>query len=422
MTGSRLQDALDVQRATEIRRAARALLRRPLLRTGSDEFRLVRQHASELRKWFERNAGWSLLVDAETARLRRIPGRDEDPTHPARDLRTELPFSRRRYVLACLCLAVLERAEHQIALGRLAEHVVAAAADPELVAAGVEFTLADREQRTDLVAVVRLLIDWGVLSRVAGDEEAFLKASGDALYDVARRVLAGMLVSRRGPSTVRATEFEARLAELNSEVLPDSDELRNRALRHRLTRRLLDDPVLYFDELDDAEAAYLASQRGAVTRRITELTGLVPEVRAEGLAMVDPDDDLTDLRMPEQGTDGHLALLLAEFLAERGGPATVPDLERQAASWALEHAGFWRRTATQPGAEAALVAQAVERLEALGLVERGTGAEGLPMVRPRPALDRYRIGEAVVLEPGQSPPRKRAKNRTRNKSRKSGSQ
>lgn len=406
MSDNRLGDALAAQRADEVRRGARALLRRPLLRAGGDDFRLVRQHAAELRTWFDRNTGWTLLVDSEVARLRRVPGRDTDPTHPARDRRTGLPFSRRRYVLVCLCLAVLERAEHQIALGRLAEQVVLSAADPALEEAGVVFTLTDREQRTDLVAVVRLLLDWGVLARVAGDEDAFLKSAGDALYDVDRRVLAGLLVTRLGPSTVRAEDFEERLAELNAEVLPDSDELRNRALRHTLTRRLLDDPVLYLDELSDAERAYLATQRGALTRRIGELTGLVAEVRAEGVAMVDPDDDLTDLRMPEQGTDGHVALLVAEYLAGRGGSVTLGELHRLVAGWALEHAGFWRRSASVPGAEVELVEQAVVRLSALGLV----AVDGGDTVRGRPALDRYRVGETVLLEPGQSAPgRKRQK-------------
>ncbi|WP_371480723.1 TIGR02678 family protein [Kitasatospora sp. NBC_00315] len=410
---SRLGDALAAQHAEEVRRAARALLRRPLLRAGTDDFRLVRQHAGELRTWFDRNTGWALLVDSEVARLRRVPGRDTDPTHPARDQRTGLPFARRRYVLVCLCLAVLERSDQQIALGRMAEQVVLAAADPALDAAGVAFTLSDREQRTDLVAVVRLLLTWGVLAKVAGDEDAFLKSAGDALYDVDRRVLAGLLISRRGPSTVRADGFEERLAELNAEALPDSDELRNRALRYTLTRRLLDDPVLYLDELSEAEAGYLASQRGALTRRIGELTGLVPEVRAEGLAMVDPDDDLTDLRMPEQGTEGHVALLVAEYLAGKGGTVPLAELHRQVAGWALDHAGFWRRSATAPGAEVELTEQAVERLTALGLLERVTAADGTPAVRPRPALDRYRVGETVLLEPGGRAPKKSTADRTK---------
>ncbi|WP_371519912.1 TIGR02678 family protein [Kitasatospora sp. NBC_01300] len=412
MSDDRLGDVLAAQRSAEVRRAARALLRRPLLRAGgshADDFRLVRQYATELRTWFDRNTGWALSVDSEVVRLRRIPGRPDDPTHPARDQRTGLPFSRRRYVLICLCLAVLQRAEQQIALGRLAEQVVLSAADPTLDAAGVEFTLSDREQRTDLVAVVRLLLEWGVLAKVAGDEDAFLKSAGDALYDVDRRVLAVLLVSRRGPSTVRADGFEERLAELNAEVLPDSDELRNRALRHTLSRRLLDDPVLYLDGLTESESAYLTSQRGALTRRVAELTGLVAEVRAEGLAMVDPDDDLTDLRMPESGTDGHVALLVAEYLAGRGGTVPLADVHRQVAGWALEHAGFWRRSATAPGAEAELAEQAVDRLTALGLLDRAVASDGAALVRPRPALDRYRVGETVLLEPGQSVPRKNPK-------------
>ncbi|MGW7293163.1 TIGR02678 family protein [Streptomyces xiamenensis] len=430
MRNDRLGDAVAAQREADLRRAVRALLLRPLLRAGgrdSEEFRLVRQHATALRTWFERNTGWALLVDAGTARLRRLPGRDTDPTHPARDARTGLPFTRRRYVLLCLCLAVLERADQQLALGRLAEETVLAAGDPELTSSGITFTLAGREEKADLVAVVRLLLEWGVLARVAGDEEAFVKGAGDALYDVDRRVLAGLLVARRGPSTVpdaglfgtgARDRFEGRLTALTAEPLPDSDELRNRALRHTLTRRLLEDPVLYADELTDAERAYLTSQRAALTRRITEFTGLVPEVRAEGIAMVDPDDELTDLRMPESGTDGHVALLVAEYLAGRDSPEAVPlaRLHRLIRGWAEEHSGFWRKAATEPGAEETLAATAVERLVALGLLHRTEAPDGTPAVRARPALGRYRVGETILLERGErrapAARRKSTRNRT----------
>ena len=84
-----------------------------------------------------------------------------------------------------------------------------------------------------------------------------------------------------------------------------------------LTRRLLDDPVVYYAELTEDERAYLVNQRHAITGRISEVTGLMPEMRAEGIAMVDPDDKLTDVRMPEQGTDGHVTLLIAAYLAGR---------------------------------------------------------------------------------------------------------
>lgn len=392
-----LAEVLDGQHSADLRKAARALLKEPLLLARgphADEFRLVRRHASELREWFDRNTGWSLQVDAETARLRKIPGTLTDPTHPAREAsRAAAPFTRRRYVLLCLALAALERGEAQIALGRLADQVVLDAGDPHLADAGIHFTLDRRDERLDLAAVVRLLLKLGVLRRVAGDEEAYVSGAGDVLYDVQRRVLAGLLATRRGPSTVRAESLDDRLAELVAETPLESDDLRFRAMRRSLTRRLLDDPVLYYDELTDAELAYFIRQRGFLTGRITELTGLVAEVRTEGIAMVDPDDDLTDVRMPEQGTHGHITLLLTEHLAVADGPVTTDDLRQKVRDLAAEHSGFWAKSAKEPGAEGELVEQALAKLVALGLVAR-TGDK----VAPRPALARYAVGETVVLE------------------------
>ncbi|MFD7289513.1 TIGR02678 family protein [Streptomyces sp. NPDC059863] len=405
---SPLAEVLEGQHAAELRQAVRVLLKTPLvLARGAhaDEFRLVRRHAAELRDWFDRNTGWSLQADMEAVRLRKIPGTPADATHPAREnSRAAAPFTRRRYVLFCLALAALERGEAQIALGRLAEQVVLDASDPQLVSAGVEFTLERREERLDLAVVVRLLLRLGVLRRVAGDEEAYVSGAGDALYDVERRVLAGLLATRRGPSLVRAKGFEERITELAAETAMESDELRFRAIRHRLTRLLLDDPVLYYDELSDAELAYLTRQRAFILARITELTGLVAEVRAEGIAMVDPFDELTDVRMPEQGTHGHITLLLAEHLAVAGGPVDVADLERRVRELAQEHGGYWSKSAREPGSEAELAEQAVAKLAALGLVTRTP--EG---VVPRPALARYAVGETVVLEAGAATTRKARK-------------
>ncbi|MFE3661729.1 TIGR02678 family protein [Streptomyces sp. NPDC059164] len=397
-----LAEVLVGQHAAELRKAARALLKQPLLLARgryADEFRLARRHASELREWFDRNTGWALQVDTEAARLHKSPGVLTDPTHPARNTaRGAAPFTRRRYVLLCLALAALERGEAQIALGRLADHIVLDAADPRLVATGIEFALEHRDERLDLAAVVRLLLDLGVLRRVAGDEEAYVSGAGDVLYDVERRVLAGLLASRRGPSTVHAEAFDDRLAELVAETALDSDELRFRAMRRSLTRRLLDDPVLYYADLSDAELGYLTRQRGFLTARITELTGLVAEVRAEGVAMVDPEDDLTDLRMPEQGTYGHITLLLAEHLAAADGPVDPDALALRVRELASQHGGFWSKSAREPGMETDLVEQAVDRLAALGLVSRTPRA-----VVVRPALARYAVGETVVRETGSAP-------------------
>ncbi|WP_370943881.1 TIGR02678 family protein [Amycolatopsis sp. cg5] len=377
------------------RKAMRALLAKPLLTSGADDeaLRLVRRHASDLRDWLATETGWRLIVDAESARLFKTTAASADGTHPASDGKGKPPFGRRRYVLLCLALAVLERADAQITLGRLAEGVLAAAGEPELVEAGVSFTLGRRDERSDLVAAVRLLLAWGVLERIAGDEDAYLSDSGDVLYDVRRRVLAAMLTGSRGPSTITAGDFESRLEELTHEPTADTDELRNRALRHRLTRLLLDDPVVYYAELTENERGYLVGQRHAITRRIEEATGLVTEMRAEGIAMVDPDDELTDVRMPEQRTDGHVTLLIAEYLAAQNGPVPLEKVRAHIRKIAREHQSYWRRGVTEPGADAELLAIALGKLRALRLVE--TTAEA---VLASPALGRYRVEAPTIRE------------------------
>jgi uncharacterized protein (TIGR02678 family) len=391
--------ALAEQIAAERRTAMRALLAKPLLvASGADgeSVALVRAHAEWLRDWLARNCGWTLQVEAEMARLRKLPGDLGDGTRGARDRTSDLPFSRRRYTLLCLALAGLERADRQTTLGNLARDVLAAiAGEPAFAAVGMTFDLDAREARRDLVHVVRLLIDLRVLRRVHGLEEHFVDHRGDVLYNVDRPSLSALLAVRRGPSTVKVEGgLEQRLAAVVEEPTPDTDEARNRRLRVTLTRRLLDDPVVYYDDLDEDERAYLINQRAHLARHIHEATGLVAEVRREGIALVDPEGELTDERMPDEGTEGHVTLLVAEFLARaarnaaNGSRPHVPLAAIVAHIGGLkrEHRTHWRKDALGPGAEMTLALAAIERLAALRLVRQvGNGVE------PRPALGRYRL-------------------------------
>lgn len=390
---------LDAAVTRERQRALRALLQQPLLSASgprADEFALVRRHAPWLREWLARNPGWRLHVDRELARLRKTPADLTDGTRPARDPVSERSFTRRGYVLLCLTLAALARADRQTTLGRLAEQVVALTADdPALAAAGVTFDLTSRDQRRDLVHVVRLLLELRVLARVHGDEQQFLAARGDALYNVDRAALAAVPNFARGPSTIELRRFEERLAAIVDEPVPDTDEGRNRRLRSRLTRLLLEEPVVYYDELTHEELAYLTSQRALLLRQIAEATGLVPEVRREGIAMTDDQGDATDLGLPEEGTEGHLTLLVAEQLAgiarhRAGVPVGPAALHQHTAALIARHRAHWRRDVGVPGAEVALAEQTIDRLEALRLVRRTP--EG---VLPRPAIGRF----ALVTSP-----------------------
>ncbi len=387
-----LQDVLIHQQGEERERALRALLMRPLMSAADPELELVRRHAEYLRDWLVRETGWNLQVERQCARLYKRPATLDDATRGLPE------FDRDRYVLLCLACAVLERAESQITLRALGERLLEAAADPELAARNFTYTLEGARERRALVSICRLLLELGVLARVAGDEEAYVNQSGDVLYDVHRRVLARLPAGTRGASLIAVTQpdldFDGRLAALVDEYVPDSPEGRRVALRHRLARRLLDDPVLYHDELSADESEYLASQRGPMAYRLAQAVGLTAELRSEGLALVDADGELSDKHLPAVGTEAHATLLVAEYLAreayvDRGKIHSLHELAAYLRTAADRYGRFWRKDAREAGAEVELAADAVSRLEALRLIQRvENGVQSLP------ALHRYAISEA----------------------------
>lgn len=388
------------QQRDEFRIGLRALLMQPLMSPAHEDFSAVRRQADKLRDWFAREAGWVLQVEREGARLYKRPADLMSATRGLQD------FDRRRYVLLCLACAVLERADPQITLHLLGERVMELAADRTLQARQFSFTLRTAAERRDLVAVCRRLLEFGVLQRVAGDEDGFVhdttgSTQSDALYDIQRRMLAGMLAAVRGPSTWAAEDapvtLDARQRALVAEHVADSDEGRRTALRHALARRLLDDPVVYADALDAETQAYFANQRGVMAARLCEATGLVAEQRAEGLALTDEAGTLTDVAMPAEGTEAHVTLLVAEHLAERAredGTHAVATEDAVAAfvRGATERYGrFWRKSAREPGAERELAQTALERLRKLDLIQRDADR-----IRTLPAIARFALGDADV--------------------------
>jgi uncharacterized protein (TIGR02678 family) len=368
--------------AEEQRRAVRLLLAHPFVsdeRPDPDTFALVRRHARELQRWFAEQLGYRLVVDTELARLHKRPA----PGARLRPLRTQsqTPWNSRRYALLCLVLAALERIEVQTVLSELAGQVALLAASEEGVRS---FDLESFGERQAFVDVVRWLVDQGVLSLADGEDTAFVEGRGDALYDLHSRRLAQLLSA---PVPAAEPEEGAELA--GSDVYPDTEEGANRRVRHRLMRRLVEEPVLYLErleELEDAERAYLTSQRHYLLGQVASRTGLAVEVRREGFAAIDPEGRLSDLAFPSTGTLSHAALLLAGYLAERAraapDPATaVPEEDLAACLEGLlaRYGHLWsKRSREEPGR---LLAEAVELLEQMGLAaRRGGGVVALPAV------------------------------------------
>ncbi|MFF7970259.1 TIGR02678 family protein [Streptomyces sp. NPDC007905] len=302
-----LPSAHDVALAAERRTAARLLLAHPLVTsTGphSDAFPLIRRHADWLAQRFQQVFGYRLLVEASYARLFKAglgPGSGHRLERPS----TGTPFSPRTYAYLALALSVLVTAPEQLLLSQLVADLRAAAVD-----AGIEIADTGRQaERRTLAAALRQLVDWGVLVETEGRVAAVAEErAGEALLtvdrEIARVVVAGPLAqSRDGADLVR------RAAD------PGFG-----GPRTYVRRRLVETPVVHLDDLTDAEREWLRMRQRREALAFSELLGLEAEIRAEGIALVDTDDELTDLHLPGTGTVAQAALLLVERLVDRLRP------------------------------------------------------------------------------------------------------
>ncbi|MET9523263.1 TIGR02678 family protein [Streptomyces coeruleorubidus] len=296
-----LPSAHDVALAAERRTAARLLLAHPLvISTGphSDTFPLIRRHAEWLAQRFQQVFGYRLLVEASYARLFKAglgPGAGHRLERPS----TGTPFSPRTYAYLALALSVLVTAPEQLLLSQLVADLRAAAVD-----AGIEIADTGRQaERRTLAAALRQLVDWGVLVETEGHVGTVAEErAGEALLtvdrEIARAVVAGPLAqSRDGADLVR------RAAD------PGFG-----GPRTYVRRRLVETPVVHLDDLTDAEREWLRTRQRREAQAFSELLGLEAEIRAEGIALVDTEDELTDLHLPGTGTVAQAALLLVERL------------------------------------------------------------------------------------------------------------
>jgi uncharacterized protein (TIGR02678 family) len=400
---------LDDNLAAERAMAVRELLVAPLLDAGADrdEFRLVVRHAEWLADYFEQTCGWALVVDS-AAGFARLAKRAVvlDSSRPLRRTRGErAPFDRRRYELLCHVCAALVR--HPVTtVGMLASAITAEA----------RLDTSRHGERSALVDALRVLVAWGTLRVSAGVVDAFVdNAAANALLSADTARLHRLIVSATAPSSlpdgigvdeaIRALSAEPRYgaaAEQGDASRTVSDEARNRWARHRLGRRVLDDPVVHTDDLSPAERDYLASISGRrwLRDRVAE-AGFELEERAEGLLAADPEGIATDVRFPApQGHAYQLALLLADRLVARRaeGGRVLARLDRYQLRDTLRDVLVrypnWARGRRDGDGPYLLLAEALDLLARFGLVTR----EPDDAVVARPALARYAVGEPVVSD------------------------
>lgn len=301
------------QEGHERREVVRTLLHTPVLRREGRHRRLVdqaRRHEKELRAWFDRQLGWPLLVERDLIRLLKIPedpGRHPDPTVP----------TPRQCALYCMLLAVLVDCAGQTVISELADRVTALTTAHRGLR---RFDATSTRERRDLVAALRLLADSGVLRspREAGvtadSEQAYVAGHGNAVYDVDHRLAASAVVCPVPPSQAAGPDTLLRVTEGD----PGRGVRTDTELRQALMRRLVDDPVIYVEDLPPDQREYLSVHREELAAELVLGLDTRVEVRAEGLAIVD--SRFSDTEFPAASAVSVAALALADLLAAEAAP------------------------------------------------------------------------------------------------------
>ena len=370
----------DPQAPAERRAAARALLTSPLLcrELDPEAFALVRRHEAHLDRWSTQRLGYRLHVTADTARLYKttaLPHR--------RPLRTSSgrPLHQLESVLLLLTLAATVAGPAVVSLRDLVDQVRSAAAD-----AGVELG-GDATERRGLVTALRWMIDHGLAAEMHSHVDAY---ATDATADA-------VLALR--PDRIAMLALPAAATDDPEELLAAAD--RRDATRAWLRARLVEDPVVYRDELTDEEWTELRRRLGEEAGYLEEMFGLVLEARAEGVAAVDPSGSLTDEAFPGGGTEGHAALLLVAVMRVRAGEWwALTEVEAAIRRLAERHSRHWAKDLV--AAPERLARRSVDLLVAMRLAERrsGGGAAGAAPVGEAGAVP---VGEAGAAPVGGPP-------------------
>jgi uncharacterized protein (TIGR02678 family) len=326
--------------AAERRAAVRLLLSEPLVTATShpDEFPLIRRHSDELARQFGQLLGYRLNVEPGFARLHKA---GLGP-HAGRRLErgSGAPFTPRTYAYLALALAALVTAPEQLLLSEVVTRTRTAAAE-----AGIDLGEPNRaSERRALVAVLKQLMAWQVLAEDEGSVDSYAGDSeADALLtidrEIARRLVSGPVSQAVSPE----------------DLIDKSAEAGQAGPRHRVRRLLVETPVVYLDDLTEEERDWLRRSQRREQRILEDFAGLDAEIRAEGVALTDPERELSDVNFPGTGTVAWAALLLTGELARQlapDGPVTsvaVPEglIEHLLGRLIEEHRSAWAREFTE---------------------------------------------------------------------------
>lgn len=335
--------------AANVARCAKVLLRHPLLRPGGpdgDLLPLVYRYRTALQEMFAALLGYRLVVERRFARLYKAgPGADST--------RGEATLSPRAYAYVCLTMAALTGVGRQVLLSRLVADVRGTASE-----AGIDI-VDDVGDRRALTAALRHLISLGVISETDGSISGLIADTpAEALITIHTDLLGQLLA---GPLS------EAESAAELVTIAGSSNQV-----EHTVRRRLVENPVTLHADLPAEQAEWLLRRQRRESVVLERCFGLITETRAEGVAVTDPEEYLTDVVFPGTSTVARIALLaLPELLDESDRPdgrvpVSAARLREVCANLVADYPAAWSRQATED--VGALTASVVDLLARLTLL------------------------------------------------------
>ncbi|HET9080649.1 MAG TPA: TIGR02678 family protein [Trebonia sp.] len=306
----RVAEGISTLELAEYQHAARLVLRHPLITADYPDrtsLPLVRKWAAQLRADFAEVLGYTLMSSGETIRLRRAQD-TLDATRPALT-RARRPFDRRRYAYLVLALSALGRSGSQIALSELADAVAAEAGRID----GLGMDTARKADRDAFVDAVAWLEARGALRMADGSAAEWVNdpEGAEALYDIVREVAAAVYAPSRVLQHVGSVT--ALLSGTEGGLPAQGVNAQRRVAARRARRLVLENPVVYYADIDPGLRGQLRSP--ALAEDLQRLTGLPLERRAEGVALVNTGQRLSDVTFPGTGTVAQAALLLCARIA-----------------------------------------------------------------------------------------------------------
>ncbi|MHB8155788.1 MAG: TIGR02678 family protein [Desulfocucumaceae bacterium] len=283
-----------------IKTCAQALLNRNWITKAGDPdlFACIRTHYEQLRDWFQEYCGFSLLLTRQFAKLEKVPG------EPQAWMGFDNFYEPRDYALFTYCLWYLEGKNEmdQFLLTDMVEEIREYLSGFDVF---LDWTLYTH--RLSMARALKQLKNLGVLVTVDGDEFEWAKSGHerDVLYEASYLT---RYVLRRFPEDL--TSYRT-LDSFEKGLYPDTPEGQLKRRRHRVYRRMLQEPVIYDWQLSDDERYYVRTQRSTIIENLAALSGLEGQRYREGLMFFYPETSGEMYLFPTGRGVSDICLLLA---------------------------------------------------------------------------------------------------------------